>query len=372
MKIKNKQINVLKPIGDDKDITSISKVIKSGWWGNGPLTLKLEEKFKKLTNSEYALATNSNTSALDIVIKAYNLEGSDILSPTISFATTAVVPLWSKCNSILCDVEEDTLNISIDSIKKNLTKKTKAIIVVNMAGVPTNVTEIRKIFKGLIIEDCAHSAYIKGAGEQGDLAIWSFQAVKTMPAGDGGMITLNSKKIYERLKSFSWFGIPSTYSRIGGNKKGYSWDYDITNIGYKTYMTDLTASLCLSQMTKLNKNLKRRVYIRDYYRKNLNRNINFLKDSKTVQYMIVKVNSLKQRDDLITFLKSKNIQTSVHFKPIHLFSLFKKKYKQKGEFPISNKIWKTILSLPCHPGISDQDLKYICFWINKFFEKKIH
>lgn len=369
MKIKDKPINVLKPIGDQEDIKSISKVIKSGWWGNGPITAKLEEKFKKLTASKYAVATNSNTSALDMIIKAYNLEGYDILSPTISFATTAIVPLWNKCNSILCDVEERTLNISIESIKKNLTKKTKAIIVVNMAGVPANITEIRKIFKGLIIEDCAHSAYVRGAGEQGDVAIWSFQAVKTLPAGDGGMITLNSKKIYNKLRSLSWFGIPSTFSRIKGNKKGYTWDYDINDIGYKTYMTDLSASLCMSQFKKLNKNLKKRIFIRDYYIKNLNNHFNFLVNSETVQYMIVRLKNTKHRDGLINFLKSKNIQTSVHFKPIHLFKIFQKKYKQKGKFPVANKIWKQILSLPCHPGVSRQDLSYITYWINNFFRR---
>jgi perosamine synthetase len=371
MILKNVPINVLKPIGDNDDIKSISKVIKSGWWGNGPLTHELEEKFKLLTNSKYAVATNSNTSALDMVIKAYNLKGCDILSPTISFATTAIVPIWNQCNTILCDVEEKSLNISIESIKKNLTKNTKAIIVVNMAGVPANIGEIRKIFKGLIIEDCAHSAYIKGAGEQGDVALWSFQAVKTMPAGDGGLITLNSKKIYNTLRSLSWFGIPSTFSRIGGSRKGYTWDYDIKNLGYKTYMIDLTASLCLSQFRKLKKNLSKRVFIRDYYIKNLRNHFNFLDNSETVQYMIVKLKKKYQRDNLINFLKSKNIQTSVHFKPIHLFKIFKNQYKQTGNFSIANKIWKQILTLPCHPGVTKQDLKYICYWINKFFEKSL-
>ena len=170
MKIRKKPINVLKPIGDIDDIKSISKVIKSGWWGNGPLTKKLEGIFCQLTNSKYAVSTNSNTSALDMVIKAYNLQGKDILSPTISFATTGIVPLWNNCKSILCDVDEN-LNISSESIKKNLTKNTGAIVIVNMAGVPVDISKIRKFFKGLIIEDCAHSAYVKGAGEQGDLAI---------------------------------------------------------------------------------------------------------------------------------------------------------------------------------------------------------
>lgn len=369
MKIRKNPINVVKPIGDDSDIRSISKVIKSGWWGNGPLTKKLEDIVADLTNSEYAIATNSNTSALDMVIKAYNLQGKDILSPTISFATTGIVPLWNNCKSILCDVDKD-LNISIDSIKKNLTKNTGAIIVVNMAGVPVEISKIRKIFKGLIIEDCAHSAFIKGAGEQGDLAIWSFQALKTMPAGDGGMITLNSKKIYKKLKSLSWFGIPSTYSRIGGSKKGYSWNYDIDNIGYKTYMTDLTASLCLSQFKKLKINLKKRRYIRDYYKKKLSNYLEFLTDSDTVQYMIVKVKNRNERDNLISFLKTKNIQTSVHYKPLHLFTLFKKRYNQKGTFEVSNTLWKKILTLPCHPGLRETEINYVCYWIKSFYEKK--
>ena len=131
-------------------------------------------------------------------------------------------------------------------------------------------------------------------------------------------------------------------------------------------MTDLSASLCLSQLKKINKNLKKRVFIRDYYIKNLSNHFNFLVNSETVQYMIVRLKNAKHRDSLINFLKSKNIQTSVHFKPIHLFTIFKKKYKQEGKFPIANKIWKQILSLPCHPGISRRDLKYISYWINIF------
>ena len=100
------------------------------------------------------------------------------------------------------------------------------------------------------MEDCAHSCYTPGAGTKGDIAVWSFQAVKTMPCGDGGMITLNDKELYEKLVSMTWLGITSTYSRVKNahsGKPGYSWDYEVDILGYKCYMIDIMASICLQQ-----------------------------------------------------------------------------------------------------------------------------
>ena len=117
-----------------------------------------------------------------------------------------------------------------------LKSNTKAIIAVNQAGVPAPIDEIRKFYKGLIIEDCAHSCYTPGAGTKGDIAVWSFQAVKTMPCGDGGMITTNSKELYDKMAPLTWLGISSTYSRVKNSQKdkpGYAWDYDIEKLGIK-------------------------------------------------------------------------------------------------------------------------------------------
>ena len=128
------------------------------------------------------------------------------------------------------------MNIDPDDVKKRLKRNSDALIAVNMAGVPAPIDEIREFYDGLIIEDTAHSCYVEGAGKKGDVAVWSFQAVKTMPCGDGGMITTNDKELYDKLVPMTWLGITSTYSRVKKDdgltgKPGYSWDYEVDMLG---------------------------------------------------------------------------------------------------------------------------------------------
>ena len=193
-------------------------------------------------------------------------------SPTISFVTTATVPLWNNCETRLCDIKKTDRNISPEDVKNLIDEKTKAIISVNYAGINADIDSLRAIYKGPIIEDCALSCYYPGAGRQGDVAIWSFQAVKTISSGDGGIITTDSKELYESLKLLSNFGIPQdTYQRAKGStdkntlKPGYVWDFTVSSIGYKAYMNDITASLLLSQLDKLDDVLKVRMEIQKRY-----------------------------------------------------------------------------------------------------------
>ena len=370
MNIREKTLPVLCPMGDDLDCKYVNEVIKSGWWINGPKVKEFEEKFAKMVGKKYAIAVTSNTHGLDLILKAYDISNCDVLSPTMSFATTTAVPQWNNCNNILCDVDKINMNICPIDVKKKLTKKTKAIICVNLAGILAPVDEIRKFYKGLIIEDCAHACYTPGAGENSDVAVWSFQAVKTMPTGDGGMITTNNKNIMEKIRKLYWFGIESTYNRVKkqkdnpGSNSVYRWKYDIDILGYKYYMIDLTAAIGLAQMEKLPQNLKRRQFIQEKYN-------NAFKDivgliippfSYTVQHYVIKV-SPDKRDTLIDFLKDKNIHTSVHYRPLHLFTQF----KDDSKFPVADVEWLKMITLPVHLNMTDEDIDYVIYWVKEFF-----
>jgi perosamine synthetase len=164
-----------------------------------------------------------------------------------------------------------TLNLDPDDVKKHLKPDTDMIIAVNMAGVPAPIDELREFYDGFILEDCAHSCYTGGTGLKGDAAVWSFQAVKTMPCGDGGMITTDNESLYNKLKDMTWFGVSSTWSRSQGasGKPGYAWDYEVDHIGYKCYMIDLQAAICLEQMKKLPENLAFRRHIQKRYNEEL-------------------------------------------------------------------------------------------------------
>ena len=371
MKIRDSILPVLRPVGGEEEINAIREVIESGWWGKGPKVAQFEKEFAELVGAKYAVAVNSATSGQDLVLKALKINNCDIINPTISFMSTAVIPLWNNCTSNIVDVDPFTMCLDPDDVRKSLRPNTNAVIAVNQAGVPAPIDQIRNFYDGLIIEDCAHSCYTPGAGSQGDVAVWSFQAVKTMPCGDGGMITTNDKELYEKLVSLTWLGISSTYSRVKKGdgltgRPGYSWDYEVDVLGYKCYMIDLQAAICLEQMKKLPKHLKLRRHIQKRYNEELAGYIQAPPHSETVQYYCAKVNP-EERDNLISYLADKNIHTSVHFKPLHLYDIVKN--MNMRDYPVADVEWKKLISLPCHPGMSDDDIDYVVYWIKAFWDR---
>ena len=382
MEIRKDMLSVQRPLGGNEEVEAIKDSIENGWWTKGPKVEQFEKEFAKHVGSKYAVAVTSNSHGQDLVMKAMGIKNADVISPTMSFMSTAIVPLWNNCTSNIVDIRRDDLNLDPVDVKRNLKKNTEAIIAVNMAGIPAPIDEIREFYDGFIIEDCAHSCYTPGAGSKGDVGVWSFQAVKTLPTGDGGMITTNDYDLYKKLQSLSWFGIESTYSRVSGNthlkkdlasssknpegKPGYTWDYDVTELGYKYYMIDLLAAIGLVQLKKLDRHLEIRRSIQKRYNNELNDIVGKPMWSDTVQYYCARVPE-KHRDLLIEYLKSKNIHTSVHYKPLHLHEIV----KQQREYPVADTEWKKLISLPVHPAMTDEDTDYVIYWINKYFEKLI-
>jgi len=363
---------VLRPVGGDEEVNAIRESIESGWWGKGPKVAQFEKEFAELVGAKYAVAVNSATSGQDLVFKALGIKDCDIMNPTISFMTTAVVPLWNNCTSNIVDVDPVTMCLDPEDVRKHLKPNTKAIIAVNQAGVPAPIDEIRKFYDGFIMEDCAHSCYTPGAGTKGDVAVWSFQAVKTMPCGDGGMITTNDKDLYDKLVPMTWLGISSTFSRVKKDdgltgKPGYSWDYEVDMLGYKCYMIDLQAAICLEQMKKLPKNLELRRHIQKRYNEELRGLIQPPPHSETVQYYCAKVDP-EHRDSLIDYLATKKIHTSVHFKPLHLYNVVKD--MNQRDYPVANVEWKKLISLPCHPAMNDEDIDYVIYWVKEYFAEQ--
>ena len=365
-------LSVLQPVGGKEEVEELRDTIESGWWAKGPKVAKFEKEFAKMVGAKYAIAVTSATHGQDLVLKALEIKDCDIINPTISFMTTAVVPLWNNCTTNIVDVDTYTMCMDPEDVRRSLKPNTKAIIAVNQAGVPADIDKIREFYDGFILEDCAHSCYTPGAGTKGDIAVWSFQAVKTMPCGDGGMITLNDKDLYEKLVSMTWLGITSTYSRVRnmhGDKPGYSWDYEVALLGYKCYMIDIMASICLQQMKKLPKNLEWRRHVQKRYNEELADCIQAPPHSETVQYYCAKVPP-EHRDNLIDYLASKNIHTSVHFKPLHKYNVVKS--MNQREYPVADVEWKKLISLPCHPGMNDEDIDYVMYWVREYFAEMKH
>jgi len=364
MKIREKMLPVLQPKGGKEEIKALQEVIESGWWGKGPKVAEFEEKFAEMVGHKYAVAVTSASHGQDLIMKALGLKGIDVINPAISFIATAMIPLWNNFTSNIVDVKRDTLCIDPQDVERYKKPNSEVLIAVNQAGVSADYEELRKVFGGFILEDTAHSCYTPGAGLGGDAAVWSFQAVKTMPTGDGGMITTNDKQLAEKCREMTWFGVSSTWSRASGAKPGYAWDYQVDLIGYKYYMIDIMAAICLEQMKKLPENLKFRRHVQKRYNEELNPIIERPYHTETVQYYCAKVPP-KDRDNLINYLSDKNIHTSVHFKPLHKYSPL----IQNRDYPVADVEWLKLISLPVHNGMIEEDIDYVIYWVNKYFEE---
>lgn len=358
-------VPVLRPTINQETIDELIKVLKSGWWGAGPKALEFEEKFAAKVGAKYAIGCNSGTAALDLCLKVYGIKGGELITTPFTFVSDAIVGEYNDMDVTFADIKEDDFCIDPEAIE--ITPETKAIIAVDSHGHLADIKAIKeKAGKDiLVIEDAAHAMYTPGAGKDADITIWSFQAVKSLPTGDGGMITTNDKAIYNKLRTLTWVGVEkTTYSRTEGKK--YTWDYDITQAdGIKGYMNDLTAVIGLGQLKRIDEmNAKRRAHQSVY--NEAFKNIKFIKTPKptaTCQYYTMQC---YDRNKLSEMLAENGIATSVHFKPLHEMTYWKK--AAKNPMPVVDKLWKNLLSLPVHDGLKFSDQEKIIELINDHYQ----
>jgi len=352
-------IPVCKPSFDDQTKKELLEVLDSGWVGQGPKVKEFEEKFAEYVGAKYAVATNSCTSALDLCLKVYDIKDGELITTPMTFVSDAIVGEWNGMDVTFADIDPRTLCIDPEAVK--ITPKTRAIIAVDSHGRLADIPALKRKFGGLIIEDAAHAMFTPGVG-QGDITVYSFQAVKTMPIFDGGMITTNDEEIAKKLRTLTWLGIEkTTYDRVG--KKGYTWDYDITHLGIKAYMTDVQAVIGLGQLRRLDEMNARRREIADLYNQAFKDIPGFVAPeySHTVQYFTPEFDN---RDGLSEFLAENDISTSVHFKPLSELTYWKK--AAKNPLP-KTEVWRRLLSLPVYSHLTDSDQLYIISKVKEFY-----
>lgn len=368
-------IQVFKPCMGQEECDAVAEVLKSGWIGLGPKTAEFEQKFAEFIVVKYAVGVNSCTAALDLALKLLGVRhGDEVIVPTITFVSTAHVVAYNLATPIFADVNEKTLALDLEDVKRKITIRTKAIIPVHYSGRPCDMDALREIAgsKIAIIEDAAHACgaeyKIKKCGSLGDIGCFSFHAVKNLAMGDGGALTLNDKKMYERARRLRWLGIDKgTWDRTKVDKS-YWWEYFVDEIGLKCHMNDIQAAIGLVQLKKLaSMNARRREIARMYT--GAFRDIKWIEtppedteDYKSSWHIYcIKVNSI-DRNDLSAYLEKNGIGTGVHYKPIHMYPC----YGNKPHLPVAEKVSKKILSLPMHPGLSDADIKRITEMIRSF------
>ncbi len=382
--MKAKEIPFHKPFIGKEEVKNVLSVLKNGWLTMGEKTLEFERNFSKYTGAKNSIAVNSCTAALHLALSAIGLkEGDEVIIPDMTFTATGEVVIYFKAKPVIVDVKEGDLLIDPEEIEKKITKKTKVIIPVHYGGQPCDMDEILEIAKRnnlFVIEDSAHClpALYKGKkiGTIGDITCFSFYATKTITAGEGGMCTTENYEWAEKIKILRLHGISrDAWKRYD---KGGSWYYEVVEAGFKYNITDLQAAIGVEQLKKADYFYEERKKIASKYIESFKdleglRTLNLNKDRTNSWHLFpifLNLNYLKiSRDEFILKLKEKGIGTSVHFIPLHRHPLYKKIGFEEKTFPISEKVYPTIISLPIYPELKKKEQEYIIENIFEVFRK---
>lgn len=355
------------------EIDEVVDTLRSGWLTTGPKTKRFERTFSEYIGVPYAVAVNSATAAMHLALDAIGLEpGEEVIVPTYTFTATAEVVTYFRAHPIFVDVDPVTCNLDPAQLENHITNRTRAIMVVHLAGLPAEMDEILRIARAHdlpVIEDAAHAfpARYKGrmVGTIGDLTAFSFYATKTLATGEGGMLTTANPEYAKSTSLMALHGIShdawERYSAEG------SWYYEVLRPGYKYNMTDVAASLGLHQLARSASLLERRRLIASRYTEAFARYPELetpplpshIEHAWHLYMLRLHPQRLTiTRDAFIHELMKLNIGCSVHFIPLHLHPFYRDRYGLKPEdFPVALNSYQRAVSLPIYPGMSDEDVE---------------
>jgi len=347
-----------------EEIDAVVKVLKSGnlthGLGAGPMVTEFEKAFAQFVKTKHAIGVNTGTAALHLAIAGADVKpGDEVILPSFTFVATAEVIVIAGAKPVFVDIDPETYNISPKEIEKVITKKTKAIMPVDLYGLSADVQPIREIADkhGLkIIEDAAqaHGAVYNGkpAGAFADVACWSFYASKNMTTGEGGMITTNNDEVAKRLR----------FMRSHGEKEKYT----SLMLGHNYHMPEIQAAIGCVQLKKLPSFLTKRGKNAKKLTEKLGqaKDLQLPKEPKGYKHswylytVRMKRAKKEQRDKAVEELKRKGIGAEVYYmNPVHLMPY----YRSFGKYrlPETEKAARQVFSLPVHPGVTAEQIDFI-------------
>ena len=373
-------IRLSKSCLSNKEIRNVKRVLKKEFLGMGAEVKKFEDELEVFFKRK-VLCLNSGTAAIHLALQACSVKrGDEVLVPAITYLATFQAITATGAKPVMCDVNLEDLNISLESIKKNFTKKTKAIIPVHFMGHPCDLDKIHKFAKAKkirVIEDSAHAFGTfykkKKIGSFGDINCFSFDGIKNITSGEGGCVVTKDKKILTKVSNSRLLGV------IGESKKRYNgdrnWRYEVKEQGWRYHMSDINAAIGRAQLSRFNQLSKKRKILSKRYDKILSKNNKIFKIikrdfSKEVPHIYcVIVKNLKKRGLLVKDLAKQNIQLGTHYYPGYKVKYYK---KSKKLFPNVEKIYDKIITLPLHPDLNVKDLDLIVKKITNSLNKRVY
>jgi len=359
----NEGIVLFYPNVSDKAIDEVSKVLRSRWIGQGPRVAQFENDFEtRFLKENTALAVGSGTDALHVAYLLSDIgPGDEVIVPVFTCTATNIPLLYMGAKIRFADVDPETMNISVDHVRQLVNEHTKAIVCVHYAGLPCDMDELMQIAREYnipLIDDAAHAlgATYKGQniGEMNDFSIFSFQAIKHITTGDGGMLTIKNQNLVEKAKRIRWFGIDRSAKQMG------HWENDIREVGYKYQMNDIAAALGITALAEFDETLEYRKMLFSEYEKQL-AGIDGIKligtgltDREHAAWLCTVL--AERRVDLMKKLREYKIESGqVHYRNDR-YTVFG---GRRSDLPNMDSTEEKYLVLPLHLRMTPQDVETI-------------
>ena len=373
------EIPLFKIYWDDLDIERVTSVIKKGaYWAIGPEIKEFEKRVAEYLGVKYALAVNSGTSALHVVLAAHGIgKGDEVIVPSFTFIATANAVLFVGAKPVFAEIEEKTYGLDPEDVERKITPRTKAIMPIHYGGSACLIKEIKQIADRhnlILIEDAAESmgATVNGqqVGSFGDSAILSFCAPKVITTGEGGMFLTNSRDAYQKARLIYNHGRDETGDYFTSTE-----DMDYKTLGYNFRLSTMSAALGIAQIDKIGRIIQMRRENAGYLTKKLSK----IKEIKTPSEpdgffhvytkFTIRINGEGSvRDRLKKYLNQNGIGAKVYFDPVHLSFFYRREFGYKGnELLLTERISRQVLTLPMYTTLTKGEMDYMADKIKEFF-----
>lgn len=356
---------------DEEDIKEVLETLRSPYLTTGPKVSDFEKAVAGYVGAKYGVAVANGTAALHMACMAAGLsEGDEVITTPITFAASANCILYCGAKPVFADIDPITYNISPDSIRRHITERTKAIIPVHYTGQPCSMDEISQIAKEhnlIVIEDGAHALGAeygaKRIGAISPMTCFSFHPVKHITTGEGGMITTNDRKLYEKLMLLRSHGITRDTQLLDENEEG-QWYYEQQILGFNYRITDIQCALGVSQLKKLPIFLERRQAIAQIYNKAFENKPGIFIPAQGAglksswHLYVIRVKEEKRRK-IFDKLREDGIGVNVHYIPVYKHPFYRKNGYAKVCCQEAEHLYQGLISLPMYPGLTKQEQEYV-------------
>ena len=376
---------------DARDIRAVTRVLKSAWLTQGPWVRRFEEAFAKYCGAPYAVALSSGTAGLHLAALAAGFgKGDEVITTPMTFVATANCLLYCGSRPRFIDIDPDTLGLEAEAVERSITAKTRGVIPVHFAGQPAVLDRKRLLSKNkrlVIVEDACHALGAEARNRSGqwtkigscaeaDIAVFSFHPVKHITTGEGGMITMRNKALYDTLLLLRSHGIEKSAGKFQDRRqKSNPWYYEMTRLGYNYRLSDLQCALGFSQLKKIGGFVARRREAAAFYDRHLSglkyvqtpAPIPGTRSSYHLYPLRIDFKALKKtRAAVMGELKARGVLTQVHYIPVPAQPFYRQRERYKPQdFPNAEHYYRGALSVPIFPSMGRSALEKVVSSVKK-------